>query len=522
MELGEYLRGLRRHWLAVLAMTVLGFALAFGWAQIQTPIYEATASGLVKSTESANNGVLPVYDSIAMQKLPTYLEMAGWEEVAQGAIDTLELSITPQQVAQLVSVENPAATALIQVTARGSSAGDAAALAEAWISALTDSINRLEGGESGVAPVSIYLASSAAVPTTPVYPDVRAASIVGAVLGLGFGIGFALIRTASDRRVRVADDIERRLGQPIVGSIPAVGRGQSTSRLLPAAGGTVVRAASEAVRALRTNLQFMDVDNPPRTIVVTSSVPGDGKSLVACNLAMTLAAGGGPVVLVDGDLRRPVIAQTMGLVENVGLTDVLANRAQIHEVLQRAPGSPNLLVLGSGPTPPNPSEILGSGRMRAVLEDLAEHATVIIDAPPLLPVTDGAVLASRADGALLVVSIGKTTYDIVEKSVDTLKKAHGNLLGIVLNRVPLRGADASPYSRIYETAYAPSKKEEPTVQRTGTTFAEPFPRTAASSDDRPSAGGEPAAGDDSFVDAFHDLGFDESDDPRRSRRQRRG
>ena len=220
-------------------------------------------------------------------------------------------------------------------------------------------------------------------------------------------------------------------------------------------------AVSEALRALRTNLQFMDVDHPPKTIVVTSPLPGDGKSTVACNLALTLAAAGTTVVLVDGDLRRSMVAKTMGLPGGAGLSDVLAGRASLAEVLQRTPKSNNLLVLAAGSVPPNPSEVLGSERMHTLIADLAKHATVIIDAPPLLPVTDGAVLTHQADGALVVVTLRKTTFDLLDKALDTLRKARGRPLGIVLNRAPLRGADAAAYSYEYRRDYSSSAAAPP-------------------------------------------------------------
>ena len=191
----------------------------------------------------------------------------------------------------------------------------------------------------------------------------------------------------------------------------------------------------------------------PPSIVLTSPVPGDGKSTIASNLALTLAASGQAVVLVDGDLRRPTVAKTMGLPGGAGLTDVLAGRAALTEVLQRTTRSADLLVLAAGSIPPNPSEVLGSARMRTLLADLSKHATVIIDAPPLLPVTDGAVLAHQADGALLVVSLGKTTYDVMEKAIDVLTKARGRVLGVVLNKIPLRGVDATSYSHEYRQDY---------------------------------------------------------------------
>ncbi|MDQ0577131.1 CpsD/CapB family tyrosine-protein kinase [Agromyces albus] len=287
---------------------------------------------------------------------------------------------------------------------------------------------------------------------------------VGGILGLGFGIAFAMIRTVSDRRIRAADDVEQRTGVAVVGTIPIVPGLDDETRLIEpstqSTGKNGTFAVSEALRALRTNLQFMDVDHPPKTIVVTSPLPGDGKSTIACNLALTLAAGGSPVVLVDGDLRRSMVAKTMGLPGGAGLSDVLAGRATLVEVLQHTPKASNLLVLAAGSVPPNPSEVLGSERMHALIAELTKHATVIIDAPPLLPVTDGAVLTHQADGALVVITLRKTTFDLLDKALDTLHKARGRALGIVLNRAPLRGADAAAYSYEYRRDYTTSADGE--------------------------------------------------------------
>ena len=332
--------------------------------------------------------------------------------------------------------------------------------------------------------MSVISRESASVPSSPTFPDVQTAIIVGGVLGLGFGIAFAMIRTAADRRIRNAEDTEKKSGVAVVGTIPWVPAFDGGNRLVDSAasnstGKNGTFAVSEALRALRTNLQFMDVDHPPKTIVVTSPLPGDGKSTVACNLALTLAAAGATVVLVDGDLRRSMVAKTMGLPGGAGLSDVLAGRAALAEVLQRTPKSSNLLVLTAGSVPPNPSEVLGSERMHTLIADLTKHATVIIDAPPLLPVTDGAVLAHQADGALVVVTMGKTTYDLLDKALDTLRKARGRALGIVLNKAPTRGADANTYSYDYRRDYTSPATEVTPVNESSESRRGRDPRRAA-------------------------------------------
>jgi capsular exopolysaccharide synthesis family protein len=466
MELRDYLRGLRRHWIAILLMTLVGAGAGYGWTLLQTPVYTAGASGYVSSTGVEDLGTSTLGDSLAKSKVPTYLEIAGWRTVAEHAIDELGLSTSPEDLVNRIEVSNPDNTTFIKVSAKGPTPADARALAEAWIDAMKIEIDNIEGdGSPGSAPVTILPGDEASLPSTPSFPDVQTAVLVGGILGLGFGIAFAMIRTVSDRRIRAADDVEQKTGVAVVGTIPIVPALDDDSRLVDSAesnntGRSGTFAVSEALRALRTNLQFMDVDHPPKTIVVTSPLPGDGKSTIACNLALTLAAAGSTVVLVDGDLRRSMVAKTMGLPGGAGLSDVLAGRAGLSEVLQRTPKSNNLLVLAAGSVPPNPSEVLGSERMHALIADLAKHATVIIDAPPLLPVTDGAVLTHQADGALIVVTLRKTTFDLLEKALDTLRKARGRPLGIVLNKAPLRGADASAYSYEYRREYTPSKADK--------------------------------------------------------------
>ena len=459
MELRDYLRGLRRHWIAILLLTLVGAGAGYGWTLLQTPVYVAGASGYVSSTGVEDLGTSTLGDSLARAKVPTYLEIAGWRSVAEHAIEELELDTTPEALVQRIEVSNPDNTTFIKVSAQGSSPQDARALAEAWIDAMKLEIDNIEGdGTAGSAPVTILPGDEASLPSSPSFPDVQTSVIVGGILGFGFGIAFAMIRTVSDRRIRAADDVEQRTGVAVVGTIPIVPGLDDETRLVdPSTSGSTGKngtfAVSEALRALRTNLQFMDVDHPPKTIVVTSPLPGDGKSTIACNLALTLAAAGNTVVLVDGDLRRSMVATTMGLPGGAGLSDVLAGRAALADVLQRTPKSNNLLVLAAGSVPPNPSEVLGSERMHTLIADLTKHATVIIDAPPLLPVTDGAVLAHQADGALVVVTLRKTTFDLLDKALDTLQKARGRALGVVLNKAPLRGADAAAYSYEYRRDY---------------------------------------------------------------------
>lgn len=454
MELRDYLHGLRRRWAAIILLTVLGVGVAAAWAMTQPRVYQATASAYI-SVAKSDQPVAPGQNlSIARTYAASFLDLATWRAVAEYAIAQLNLPTTPDNLVNQVTITNPDGTAILQVQAQAGSPAAAQALAGAWVGGLQATVDKVDGtGVKGSAPVNVHLGDPASLPQQPISPDVKMALTVGGVIGLGFGIAFGLIRSASDRRIRPGDAIDQKLGSAVMGTIPLI-----TDRDQDSATRAARRDArfvySEALRTLRTNLQFIDVDHPPRTIVITSPLQGDGKSRVACELAKTLAATGSPVILVDGDLRRSTVAKYLELPSGAGLTDVLAGRVPVADVLQQAKSAPNLLVLTAGSTPPNPSEVLGSARMHTLLGELAAHATVIIDAPPLLAVTDGAVLAHQADGALLVIRAGKTTYELAERALDTLHKAHGRMLGIVLNRVPLRGIDASPYAYAYRKSYA--------------------------------------------------------------------
>lgn len=202
----------------------------------------------------------------------------------------------------------------------------------------------------------------------------------------------------------------------------------------------------------------MNIDSPPRVLVVTSPLPGDGKSTTAANLAMAIAASGEVVYLVDGDLRRSTVAGTFGLPNQGGLTDVLVGAASLTEVVHSIGAAGRLRVLTAGSVAPNPTELLGSQRMGAVLREMVAEGIVLIDAPPLLPVTDGAVLAASSDGAVLVASANRTTYEQLQTALEHLGRVSSTPLGIILNRVPRRRGDAMGY---YRYDYAP-REDEPT------------------------------------------------------------
>ena len=269
-------------------------------------------------------------------------------------------------------------------------------------------------------------------------------------LGLLVGFGLAFLKHRNDTRLRDSEDVEAAVGASVLGLLPASDElGSDRGN----AGPMRDFANREALRKLRTNLRFVDVDNQPRSIVVTSANVSEGKSTVASNLAWVLAESGEQVVLIDADLRRSAVARMFDIDGSVGLSQVLAGSASLADAIQPSELS-GLSILAAGAIPPNPSELLGSHRMEALIDELQRDSFVILDAPPLLPVTDAALLTRAADGALVVVKHGSTRSEDAERAGEALTSVGGKVLGAVLNQVSARKIDRVRYGNdVYGQAY---------------------------------------------------------------------
>ena len=465
---------LRNHWKTILASALVGVLLAAGWALMQPRTYKATTTAVVTAGSSENLGVALTADNLAKSKAVQYEQLAKSSAVAEKAVKHSGLDVTPARALSSVSVTVPKDTAQMQVEVVAPTPDAAAALSNAWVKGLAEEVDRVENGgtsvdEKGVTEsgskssiIKVQQLVEATKPSAPFSPNIPLALLVGLAAGLAVGLGIAALRTILDRRIKSASALEERVKAPVLASVPLVRKGVKNPDEDGATRALLARDEAEAgevgskerrerfritesFKELRTNLQFMNPDNPPRVIVVSSSVPGEGKSTISTNLALTLAQSNIPTVLIDADLRRPVVARAFGLVNTVGLTNVVVGNAYPEDVLQEVPGHPALRVLAGGSVPPNPSEILASSRFDQLVQGLAQDSMVIIDAPPLLPVTDAAILAARYDGCILVVEAGSTNVDAISKAADNLKKVHAKLLGTVLNQIPTKGSQASYY-----------------------------------------------------------------------------
>jgi len=290
---------------------------------------------------------------------------------------------------------------------------------------------------------------------TPIRPTPRRNAIVALAVGLMLGVGLAFLREYLDDSLKGKEDVERvALGVPVVGLIPELKNWKDHNSTVLISQAEPHSQAAEAYRSLRTSVQFMALDRTIKVIQVTSPSQAEGKSTTIGNLAVGLAGAGQRVVLVDADLRRPRIHEFFGLDHEVGFTSILLGDSTVADAMQQVPGVPRLYLLASGPIPPNPSEMLASERAGELLKSLAKHADVVlIDCPPVLPVTDATVLAHRIDASLLVVNAGNTKQASLRRAVELLRQVESPLVGIVINGVSDGAAYGYGYGAGYRYAY---------------------------------------------------------------------
>ncbi len=458
MTVAQYLRVLRQQWFVVILLTALAVGGAAAYTARQTPYYSATTQVFVGTSSGGDDpSTLTLGSSFTQQRVKSYADIVTSPRVLQPVIQELRLPMTTGALAGEVTVDSPLDTVLLNVHVTDSDPRRAADIANAVANQFPDFVADLETPEgANASPVKLTVTHLAVASATPVSPRVTLNLALGLLVGLGLGIGTAVLRDQLNTAIGGVADVERLTGAIPLGVVPY----DPSAGKHPLVDADQQGARAEAFRTLRTNLQFADVDRPPRVIVVTSPLPSEGKSTSACNVALTLALGGARVVLVDGDLRKPAVGRYLGISNAAGLTSVLAGQHELRDVVVSY-GRETLAVQPSGPTPPNPSELLGSQQMSDLLTTLADHYdVVVIDAPPLLPVTDAAVLASAADGAVLVLRHGRTRREEAQRAIQALTAVNAKLLGTVLNFAPKRsrrgGYDGYGYGYGYGVAPAES------------------------------------------------------------------
>ncbi len=502
-QLAGYLGTIRRRKWTILLVTVLAVGAAIGLSKSQTPTYEASASVLLQNSTTSAQAALGISGS------PTNVadEIARLHSPSVAGRVRAQLGSAPN-----VSASNASGTDVIRVTTTSTDPQEAAKVANAYAQAyvqqrqadaintylsaakvVQDQINSLQtqlaalprpppNQPGAVNPQATLLESQigllqqeantlqtqtalgaggatvvqpATPPSSPSSPRTLRNALVGLAGGLVLGIALAFVRENLDDTIVTREDLDRaQPALPVLGLIPVVsGRDAKAKDLVSAA--RPHSFAAEAYRSLRTSVQFLGLDQPVKLLQITSPKSAEGKTTIVGNLALALAAAGQRVIAVDCDLRRSRLHSMMGLPNKAGFTSVLIGQTPIAAALQQVEGQENLSVLTSGERPPNPAELLSGTRARevfGVLERLAD--IVIIDCPPVLPVTDAVLIAANVDATLMVVSSGTSTAKDLSNALDLLGQVDAPVAGVVLNSVSTNAGYRYRYSYSYEPRHS--------------------------------------------------------------------
>jgi capsular exopolysaccharide synthesis family protein len=531
-DLRTYLQVLWRRKLTI-AVTILIFvAVAVAYSVVAKPMYKASAQVLVpeqqptSALQPANNSQLP--DALSLQRtLSDAQQFAKGNATKQAAETTLGfpagVSVSASTTSDILTftashgnrftaakIANAYAEAFIsanranqvaqytqQVSAVQSSIAKlqtaAAALPptsqqyaayQASITSLTQSVQQLQAGAQLAAQTGPSVVNAAAVPSSPSSPRPIRNGLIALALGIVVGVALAFVRDRLDDKVTSIDDVRNATNNAaVVGLIPTVSGWRRSGSPHLAMVEDSSSPASEAYRTLRTAIQFLSIDEPKRVFGFTSSLAEEGKSTTVANLALSFARAGRRVIAVSADLRRPKLHGFFGIDNHLGFTSVLLGETTLRAALQRLEGEPNLRVLPSGPAPPNPAEILSLDRSRELVEALAASADVVlIDCPPVLPVSDALLISRLTDGFCVVTDASKAKQGNLRRTFELLHQVNAPVLGTIVNMVPATGAGRHyGYGYSYEYTYDAEKqhavKETETIRSSldGNADIEPAP-----------------------------------------------
>lgn len=484
----EYLRILRQRRIVVIAGVLAVFVPVVLLSLVQTPQYAATAELLIQDRSSEtlfdpNSGARndparqiqnelhiiespPVRDAVRSKLGPVPKVSA----VPIGQTDLIQVIATSTDPARAAEVANAYADAYIGYR-REQAVDDLLAASQQVQGKIADLQKQIDTAppaqkeellqaqslfkqkldemqvDSALKQGGAQLVTPATRPTSPVSPRPVRSGVLAIAVGLLLGVCLAFLLDYLDDSVKTKEDFERVApGLPVIGMIPSVAGWKAKDRPFLVSAVDPMSPTAEAYRTLRTSVQFLGLDRPMRTIQLTSANPREGKTTTLSNLAVALAGAGQRVLVVCCDLRRPRIHEFFGLSNDVGFTSALLGKVPLAEAIQHAPDHGGIDLLASGPLPPNPSELLSSNRTGEVLATLrTEYDVVLIDSPPVLPVTDALVLSRRVDATLLVSVAGTTSRKEVARATELLWQVDAPLVGAVLNGVDPEGSDGYAY-----------------------------------------------------------------------------
>ena len=476
MELIQYWRLIVQNRIVIGASTLIGLVIAAAITFTTTPLYESQAQIFVSTPASTLDiSALATGSSFSQQRVKSYAQIINSPKTLEPVIQRLDLKMDAKTLNSMVTASAPLDTVLISLTITDTNPQRAAKIANAVADQFGITVGDLELHGIGIdSPVKVSTVKDAIPADSPASPKKVINLALGLLLGFGLGIGIASLRKLLDNTVKNEDDL---LGTPL---LAAIGFDEIADEkpLVTQIGRYAAR--TEAFRTLRTNLQFLNPDAHPQVIVMTSALPNEGKTTSSINLALSLAQAGAKVILVEADLRRPKVPLYLEMSSmSEGLSDLISGPKKLTpqgiKAMLHPYESTGLKVLLSGMIPPNPSELLSSKKFEELIDMLRKQFEyVIIDCPPLLPVTDAAIVSAKADGCVLIVHAGATKKPHFIGSRDAIKAVGSNILGVIINKIPessleyeygyrygyprYYGANHRPYAKrgTEEGQYAPS------------------------------------------------------------------
>ena len=406
---------------------------------IITPQYTATTTLMV--TRPAEAGQILYQDiQVSRQLVATYREIVHSRRVLETVIDNKELPLSVGELRDKVNVEAVRDTELIKVDVTDPDPVLAREIANEVASVFMEKIIDIMQVEN------VSVVDEAVLPGSPVSPRVSLNLAVAFVVGLMGIFGVTFMLEYLDRTIKDPQEVQKRFDLPVIGVVPVVEGNKLFSLSDPRS------PPAEAFRTLRTNIQYSSIDKPVKSILVTGANPYCGKTTISSNLGVTLARSGAKVLLVDADMRRPMLHKMFSIRSEPGLSSLIfKEELDLDDVVWKSEHK-NLLVMPSGPIPPYPAEMLASQRMKMLAIEFATRFDyVIYDSPPVIAVTDAAILANLVDGTIFVMNYGGVKWEEAADALEQLKKVNANMTGVVLNSVPRSTAYYNGYQYYYGT-----------------------------------------------------------------------
>lgn len=434
MTLQEYADALRKQWLVIVLLVALGAASGWGVSQFLPERFRSQTSVMVVPARGETSIELVQGSSYVQNLVGTYALLAKSPVVLQPVIDRLGLEETSARLAARTDVQAPLNTVVIEIGVTDGTGASAQRTADAIAAQFAVAVAETSPeGANGQPAVRVEVIAPARTPIGPIEPTTRLNTVLAAGAGLLLGVLLALAIRRFGSRLSNVEDVHEAVDAPVLGSIGRAGQGGIAGSLREHPSGPI----AESVRQTTAALKFVDMDRAHRVLLVSSAQAGEGKSSTSIGLALTLAEVGSRVLLLEADLRRPTLAAMTGVEGGIGLSTVVVGDASLGEAVQ-VWGHERLHLLPCGPTPPNPGQLLTSKRLHAVLEQArTDYEYVIIDAPPVLAVSDALWLAPAADASILVARVDRTRRDALRKATAALDGTPAPVLGIVLNGVAL-------------------------------------------------------------------------------------